>query len=417
MHVQASPIVASALLSCLGFVLSFRLIPAFRRMFVDAGLFGMDLSKINTTKKVPEAMGMISAAVYLVCMFLFIPFPFWVHNDEEGTFPHHKFAEFIVALLSICCMVFLGFADDVLNLRWRHKLFMPTIAALPLLMVYSVNIGSTSVSVPMFAREWVGTVVDLGPLFYVYMGMLSVFCTNSINILAGVNGIEVGQSLVIALSILFHNIIQLDGCCRDNHLLSIYFLLPLIATCLPLAYYNWFPARVFVGDTFCYFAGMTFAVVGILGHFPKTMILFFIPQVFNFVLSVPQLFHFIPCPRHRMPRFNRTTRKLECSTVIFVPSELSLLGRVSYRVLRVSGLVTLRSVSEGDNGSSPSSKQADSGKIEMSNLTIINVMLKFLGPTREPWLATYILLLQGLFSALAFFIRYVLVYLVYEENH
>jgi UDP-N-acetylglucosamine--dolichyl-phosphate N-acetylglucosaminephosphotransferase len=34
-----------------------------------------------------------------------------------------------------------------------------------------------------------------------------------------------------------------------------------------------------VGDTFCYFAGMTFAVVGILGHFSKTMLLFFIPQV------------------------------------------------------------------------------------------------------------------------------------------
>lgn len=40
-----------------------------------------------------------------------------------------------------------------------------------------------------------------------------------------------------------------------------------------------FPSAVFVGDTFCYFAGMTFAVVGILGHFSKTVLLFFIPQV------------------------------------------------------------------------------------------------------------------------------------------
>lgn len=63
-----------------------------------------------------------------------------------------------------------------------------------------------------------------------------------------------------------------------------------------------YPSRVFVGDTFCYFAGMTFAVVGILGHFSKTMLLFFMPQVFNFVYSLPQLLHIIPCPRHRMPR-------------------------------------------------------------------------------------------------------------------
>ena len=37
--------------------------------------------------------------------------------------------------------------------------------------------------------------------------------------------------------------------------------------------------QVFVGDTYCYFAGMSFAVVGVLGHFSKTLLLFFIPQV------------------------------------------------------------------------------------------------------------------------------------------
>ena len=60
---------------------------------------------------------------------------------------------------------------------------------------------------------------------------------------------------------------------------------------------------MFVGDTFCYFAGMTFAVVGILGHFSKTMLLFFLPQIFNFIFSAPQLFHLVECPRHRMPKY------------------------------------------------------------------------------------------------------------------
>ena len=46
---------------------------------------------------------------------------------------------------------------------------------------------------------------------------------------------------------------------------------------------------VFVGDTYCYFAGMTFAVVGILAHFSKTLLLFFIPQILNFLFSVPQV--------------------------------------------------------------------------------------------------------------------------------
>ena len=48
-------------------------------------------------------------------------------------------------------------------------------------------------------------------------------------------------------------------------------------TSLALMKHNAFPSKVFVGDTYCYFAGMTFAVVGILGHFSKTMLLLFIP--------------------------------------------------------------------------------------------------------------------------------------------
>ena len=49
----------------------------------------------------------------------------------------------------------------------------------------------------------------LGPLYYVYMGLLSVFCTNSINIYAGLNGLEVGQSLIIASAIVVHNLIEI----------------------------------------------------------------------------------------------------------------------------------------------------------------------------------------------------------------
>lgn len=50
------------------------------------------------------------------------------------------------------------------------------------------------------------------------MGMLAVFCTNAINILAGINGIEAGQSLVIAASIIIFNIVELNGKENNKHL-------------------------------------------------------------------------------------------------------------------------------------------------------------------------------------------------------
>lgn len=321
------PLVASVVFAGIACAATLLLIPATRELFLKAGLFGIDLNKSTTARgadgelarpihgvKVPEPMGLVTGTVYLMVIFIFIPFAFvnmakrqWSHDEQLP----YKLTEFITALLSITCMLFLGFGDDVLDLKWRHKFILPTAAALPMLMVYASNHGPTNVAVPIMLQPWLGVDLHLGPLYYIFMGCLSIFCTNSINILAGVNGLEVGQCVVIALSMLANNIIQLaffvDGDQQRmwNNLFSIYILLPFLGVSLGLLYHNWFPSAVFVGDTYCYFAGMTFAVSGILGHNPKTLLLFHIPQVVNFVFSVPQLMNTraIPCPRHRMPGF------------------------------------------------------------------------------------------------------------------
>lgn len=309
----------------------------------------------------------------------------------------------IGALLAICCMIFLGFADDVLNLRWRHKLLLPTAASLPLLMVYFTNFGNTTIVVPKPFRWILGLHLDLGILYYVYMGLLAVFCTNAINILAGINGLEAGQSLVISASIIVFNLVELEGDYRDDHVFSLYFMIPFFFTTLGLLYHNWYPSQVFVGDTFCYFAGMTFAVVGILGHFSKTMLLFFMPQVFNFLYSLPQLFQIIPCPRHRMPRLNTKTGKLEMSYSKFKTKSLSFLGTF---ILKVAESLRLVTVHRGES--------EDGAFTECNNMTLINLLLKVFGPTHERNLTLLLLLLQVLSSAVTFSIRYQLVRLFYD---
>ncbi|GKV27690.1 hypothetical protein SLEP1_g36828 [Rubroshorea leprosula] len=124
------------------------------------------------------------------------------------------------------------------------------------------------------------------------MALLAVFCTNSISIHTGLNGLEVGQTVVIAFSILVNNIMQIgassDPEYQQAHAFSIYLVQPLLATSLALLSYNWYPSSAFVGETYTVFAGMTMAVVGILGHYSETLLVFFLPQVLNFLLSVPQ---------------------------------------------------------------------------------------------------------------------------------
>uniref|UniRef100_A0AAX7SXG9 UDP-N-acetylglucosamine--dolichyl-phosphate N-acetylglucosaminephosphotransferase n=1 Tax=Astatotilapia calliptera TaxID=8154 RepID=A0AAX7SXG9_ASTCA len=426
------PLVINCFMSVLGCLATLKLIPAFKDHFISARLYGVDLNK-TSKKEVPESQGVISGTVFLIILFCFIPVPFLscFVGDQCMGFPHDEvstlmcndpvflsslnltsdlcvrcfcqFVQLIGALLAICCMIFLGFADDVLNLRWRHKLLLPTMASLPLLMVYFTNFGNTVIVVPKPFRALLGLHLDLGILYYVYMGMLAVFCTNAINILAGINGIESGQALFISGSIIIFNLLELSGDYRDDHVFSLYFMIPFFFTTLALMYHNWYPSSVFVGDTFCYFAGMTFAVVGILGHFSKTMLLFFIPQVVNFVYSVPQLFHIIPCPRHRLPRLNPENGKLGMSYSKFKTKDLSKLGHL---ILTVAELLKLLEVRRGHEG--------DGDFIECNNMTLINLVLKVLGPVHERTLTVIMLVIQVMGSAVAFGIRYHLVRLFYD---
>ena len=63
--------------------------------------------------------------------------------------------------------------------------------------MYYITTSRTEIALPLVLRPWIGSTIDLGVLYYIYMGMLAIFCTNAINILAGINGLEVGQSVII----------------------------------------------------------------------------------------------------------------------------------------------------------------------------------------------------------------------------
>jgi UDP-N-acetylglucosamine--dolichyl-phosphate N-acetylglucosaminephosphotransferase len=78
---------------------------------------------------------------------------------------------------------------------------------------------------------------------------------------AGINGLEAGQSFVIGAAVLTANVLELraGADASSPHLFSALLALPFLATTAGLLGHNLYPAGVFVGDTYCYFAGMTFA--------------------------------------------------------------------------------------------------------------------------------------------------------------
>ncbi|XP_015875608.1 uncharacterized protein LOC107412360 [Ziziphus jujuba] len=330
-------ILINAGLSLAGFFITVKMIPVASRYVLRRNLFGYDINKKGTpqgTIKVPESLGIVVGIVFLVVAILFQYFNFTADSNW--------LVEYNAALASICFMLLLGFVDDVLDVPWRVKLLLPSFAALPLLMAYA---GHTTIIIPKPLVPYVGLdILDLGWIYKLYMGLLAVFCTNSINIHAGLNGLEVGQTIVISSAILIHNIMQIgassDSEHKQAHAFSIYLVQPLLATSLALFSYNWYPSSVFVGDTYTYFAGMTMAVIGILGHFSETLLIFFAPQVLNFLLSLPQLAGIVPCPRHRLPRFDPQTGLLTgTNDGTLVNFFLRQLGRLSEKSLCIYLLV------------------------------------------------------------------------------
>lgn len=437
--------------SILTFVTTIYLVPALGPRFVQANLKGRDLLKIYSTP-IPECQGLVCASVYLLSLILFIPFAFSnvfadrfnnqqksVHGLAIDEFPHHQLSVYLSSIISLMMATLLGFLDDVFDIRWRHKLPIPIIASIPLLMVYFSERGNTNVVVPKPLRPFLGFLINLGPFYYLYMSLLSTFSTNSINILAGINGSEVSQAIIIAISVIVNDLLYLPwpidwriplhllgnqneisseiriggvwsaGMAHgsrllvERHLFSLYFMLPLLGVCTGFLYHNWYPARAFPGDTLCYLTGMAFAVVGIQAHFSKTLLLFFLPQIFNFLLSCPQLFGLVACPRHRVPRFNTDTNLLYPSTVAFERPP-SVRTSSTLQLLSLLGLTHL-------------TKHPKTGQIlEATNLTILNWFLIRLGPMTERRLVKVLCATQVVGSVFAFLIRYGLAGLVYDGD-
>ncbi|EEB05900.1 UDP-N-acetylglucosamine-dolichyl-phosphateN-acetylglucosaminephosphotransferase [Schizosaccharomyces japonicus yFS275] len=415
--------------SLLAYVSTVTLIPRVGDAFIRRGFSGKDMNKAEK-KIIPETMGVVCALVYFICMIVFIPFLFYKYLVPNGVkptsevgwmnreraiashFPHNHLVEYLAALLSILSISLLGILDDLFDIRWRHKFFLPAIAAIPLLVVYYVDCDKTYVSVPTVLRPFLSrSIVDLGVLYYMYMAAVAIFCPNSINIIAGINGVEAGQSLVLAIMVCLNDVLFLvrPGTTTDAihlHLLSLYLLLPLVAVTLGLLKYNWWPSRVFVGDTYCYFAGMVLAVAGILGHFSKTLLLFFLPQIFNFVLSIPQLFGLVPCPRHRLPRFNPETGLLQNSYVDFTDTP-NLPKKTKLSILLFERLRLIKVEYEPKTGRI----------LRCTNFTIINFLLAHLGTMREDHLTMVVMALQFGVGVFALFFRHVLAPIAYRNDN
>jgi UDP-N-acetylglucosamine--dolichyl-phosphate N-acetylglucosaminephosphotransferase len=167
--------------------------------------------------------------------------------------------------LAVCVLFggFMGLLDDWLDLRWRHKAFLPLIAAIPLVsLAYKFHLRSR-IMLPIFGM------IDFTIYYYfILIPVLVTVVTNTVNQLGGLNGSETICPAII-----------MAGLMALSKSYAILLIGPLIAW-LGLTILN-FEGKIFVGNTGSFSIGMTLAAFAIISDLKLTLAISILPYIFN----------------------------------------------------------------------------------------------------------------------------------------
>ena len=165
-------------------------------------------------------------------------------------------------------ILLLGIIDDIVDLRPRYKFVIQMVPAL-------LVIGYHYQLINQFIVQELSFLSIIGYLLYPLLLFWITGVTNSINLIDGLDGLACGIS-VISLATLFILGLLIDGNFELYNLLNI----ALLGSMLAFFRYNFYPAKIFLGDSGSTFAGYIIASIGALWVISSGNALFlFIPLI------------------------------------------------------------------------------------------------------------------------------------------
>lgn len=253
----------------LSFLITFILLPVWMKKAQKIGLIWEDMNK-SYKIKVPGSGGIIVLGSWTISMLLLVAYKVFFLNSTIYLIE-------IFAIISIIIMLSgIGLIDDLLGWRsgglsMRSRLIMVALASIPLI---AINAGRHTISLPFLGQLNLGLFY---PLILIPIGIVGA--TTTFNFLAGFNGLEAGQGIILltALSIVSYF--------TGSPIIS-FILLSMVAASLAFLIYNFTPAKIFPGDSLTYAIGGLIAISAILGNFEKIAIFFFIPYILEVTLKL-----------------------------------------------------------------------------------------------------------------------------------
>lgn len=220
-------------------VLGYFLLPVLRALKVGQSVRSIGPTWHNIKAGTPLMGGLMFILAAIICLLANIP----------------AMADYSVfyVLAPGLCFGLVGFLDDFCKVKYKRDLGLTAIqkmllqmavAAIYLYVLYRENVMTTDVYIPFF-----NVTFYLHPLVYIFFAMfVMVGCVNAVNLTDGIDGLSSSVTLPVML---FFAAAAFAMGKTDIALLPAALFGGLIA----YLFYNWHPAKVFMGDTGSLFLG------------------------------------------------------------------------------------------------------------------------------------------------------------------
>ncbi len=175
----------------------------------------------------------------------------------------------IPLLVGSLVIVLTGILDDIFELSAKVKFSLQIAAALIVVLWGGVQVN--------FINLPFGGTVTFGFLAIPVTILWIVGVTNAINLIDGLDGLAAGVSSIALITISGMAIIM-----GNTYVIAISSIV-LVST-LGFLFYNFYPAKIFMGDTGALFLGYMISVMALLGFKNVTLISFIVPVL---ILGVP----------------------------------------------------------------------------------------------------------------------------------
>lgn len=229
---------------------------------LERNFTGRDVHKAERSY-VSELGGVGIAIGFVIGVFVFIGLAnYWDIGPQT-------WQAMLAAVCSVLIVLIIGLMDDLFEIRWRDKALIPALGALPLVVAAVGN--------PVMALPFVGT-VNFGLLYFLALVPLGVTgAANAMNMIAGFNGLEamLGILIMAPLAVIAWH---------SGSLAALALLVPMIAALVGFLWFNWHPAKIFMGDSGTLQMGAVIAAAAIIGNMEKYAVVLFFWYFVNLVI-------------------------------------------------------------------------------------------------------------------------------------